>query len=88
MNCRNCNQLINKLTRPVEYGFVDQCSECATDVEMYIGRRTDKHGDTEIFRDNIESIQKQINKENVVGFNANLPFDTADRDKKLKNEEG
>jgi len=85
MICRNCSKEINQRTKQLSNGYIDQCDNCSTeDVEKYVGRRTDKHGDTIIFRIDIDSIQRQIKRENAVGFNANLPFETADRDTKVK----
>lgn len=87
MNCRDCKRLITKATRRLGHGYINQCDNCAINVEKYIGRRDDKHGDIEIFRGNTEFIKRQIKRENAVGFNANLPFDVADRDMELKEEE-
>lgn len=88
IHCRDCGQPITKATKQLKRGYINQCDSCSIDdVEKHIGRRDDKHGDVEIFRENTEFIKRQIKRENVVGFNANLPFDVADRDMEPKEKE-
>jgi len=69
VKCEECGEVeLNPRRVKLGYTICLKCSEAET--ERYVGRRTDKHGDTEIFRSNLLFIRAQLRRENAVGFNA------------------
>ena len=70
LKCPNCG----KKTLPperVKLGYPD-CLDCSK-VQKYIGRRQDKHGDIEIYRENIDYFKRQLRRENTIGFAPTVP---------------
>lgn len=71
MICRTCKKEFER--KLVRGGYIDQCDRCSKgDVPRYLGRRTDKHGDVEVFRSDLSFVKKQLRLESRRGRGVNI----------------
>jgi hypothetical protein len=73
--CRDCGEEFNEKNPINQVGYINQCRNCANDVERHIGRRVDsKHGGIEIFRENHEFVKSVVGAEARGGFYPKIPL--------------
>lgn len=78
--CRDCETEFDPAKKSYRGGFIDQCSSCSRasgDAEQrYLGKPglTNKDASIEIFRTDLARVRATINRENRIGFTANLPI--------------
>jgi len=75
--CKDCNNEFDDKAPHNKAGYINQCGECADDVQRYIGRRdnADKSGaGLSVFRTRsaITIVSAVCQRETKAGFNANI----------------
>jgi hypothetical protein len=69
IHCSKCDRIIPE--KRAELGYKD-CVDCSS-VKKYVGRRMDKHGDVEIYRENVDYFKEHLKRENRIGFGPTVP---------------
>ncbi len=70
--CANCDKPFSFKRKQLGYDICIKCAERYT--KKYIGRRTGKHGDTEIFRTDQAHIRSILKRENRIGPKPSIPI--------------